>query len=121
MAGTNSELAKLLKQRRVMIPLTLTELATASGVSASYLGRIERGERFPSATILRKTAKPLGFGEEELFALAGYLSLQPSTRSEKLSVGQLDPFVAAALSQEPVKIQRAALTILSLLKSMTGI
>ena len=38
-----NDLGKLLKQRRVMIPMTLGELAAASGVSSSHLGRIERG------------------------------------------------------------------------------
>lgn len=73
MAGdmTNSnDLGKILKQRRVTIPLTLWELARASGVSASHLSRIERGKRFPSARILQKFAKPLGFREEELFSFA---------------------------------------------------
>ena len=70
--GTN--LGRLLKQRRVMIPMTLRKMASISGISSSHLGRIEKGERFPSASILRKIAKPLGFEESELFSLAGYLS-----------------------------------------------
>ena len=104
-----------------MIPLTLQELARASGVSASHLGRIERGERFPSARILRKIAQPLGTSESELLTLAGYLSPQPATEAETPSVGQLDPYVAAVLSQEPMEVQRAVVTILSVLKSMARI
>jgi len=115
----SNDLGKILKQRRVMVPLTLQELATAAGVSASHLGRIERGERFPSGSVLRKIAKPLDFGESELFALAGYLSPQPSSEAESgARLGQLDPYVAAVLSQEPVEIQRAAVSILSVMKSM---
>jgi len=113
----SNDLGKILKQRRVMVPLTLRELATMSGVSASHLGRIERGERFPSARILRKIAKPLGASENELLTLAGYLSPQPAT-GEASSIGQLDPYVAAVLSQEPVEVQRAVVTILTVLKSM---
>jgi len=45
------------------VPLTLRELASASDISASHLGRIEQGNRFPSARILRRIAKPLGFEE----------------------------------------------------------
>jgi len=112
-------LSKILKQRRVTIPLTLQELANASGVSPSHLGRIERGERFPSARILRKIAKPLNFDEDELFTLAGYLSAQPSSVSS-LGGRQLDPYVAAVLSQEPVEIQRAVVAILSVMKSMVA-
>ena len=118
-ADNREDLARILKQRRVMIPLTLQELAARSGVSSSHLGRIERGERFPSARILRKIAKPLGFGEAELLTLAGYLSPQPSAVVEReAQLGRLDPYLAAVLSQEPVEIQRAVVTILSLLNSM---
>jgi len=99
-----------------MAPLTLQELARASGVSASHLARVERGERFPSARILRKIAQPLGLTESELFIIADYLPSEPSTDAP--SVGQLDPYVAAVLSREPVEIQRAVITILTVMKSM---
>ena len=39
-----NNLGRILKQRRVMIPLTLKELAATSDVSSSYLGRIENGQ-----------------------------------------------------------------------------
>lgn len=109
-------LGEVLKQHRIMMSLTLQELARAASVSASHLGRIERGERFPSGRILRKIAPPLNSSEDELFTLAGYLSPHPST--ERPVVGQLDPYVAEVLSQEPVEIQRATVNILSILKSM---
>ena len=114
-------LGRILKQRRVMTPLTLRGLATISGMSSSHLGRIERGERFPSALILRKIAKPLGFEESELFSLAGYLSPQPSSLDEEsadYSGGRLDPYVGRILSQEPVEVQRTVIGILSILKSI---
>jgi len=114
-------LGRILKQRRVMIPLTLRGLAAISGTSSSHLGRVERGERFPSASILRKIAKPLGFEESELFSLAGYLSPQPSGSDEKstdYSGGRLDPYVARILAQEPVEVQRTVIGILGILKSI---
>jgi len=114
----SNDLGKILKQRRVMVPLTLQELARVSGVSASHLGRIERGERFPSAHTLRKIAQPLGSEESELLTLAGYLSPQPPSGAERPSAGRLDPYVAAVLLQEPVEVQRAIVTILSVMKSM---
>ena len=117
MTDNKNDLAKILRQRRVMIPLSLQELARASGVSPSHLARIERGERSPSARILSRIAKPLGFGDVELLALAGYLPPQPTAEPEMPS-GQLDPYVAAVLSQEPVEIQRTVVTILSVIKSM---
>lgn len=114
-------LGQLIKQQRVMVPLTLQELAMASGVSSSHLGRIERGERFPSAQILRKIAKPLGFEENELFTLAGYLSPQAGVSENKVSyrgTASLDPWVARTLTQEPLEVQRAAVSILAVLKTL---
>jgi transcriptional regulator with XRE-family HTH domain len=114
-------LGELIRQQRVAIPLTLQELASLSSTSPSHLGRVERGERFPSARILRKIAEPLGFEENELFTLAGYLSPQPSAISEaqpSYGGGQLDPYVSRVLAQEPVETQRAVIGILSILKSI---
>ena len=113
-----NDLGKILKQRRVMVSLRLQDLAHASGVSSSHLARIERGERIPSARILRRIAEPLRFGVSELLTLAGYLPPQPPSEAEKPSGVRLDPYVATVLSQEPVEIQRAVVTILSVLKSM---
>lgn len=114
-------LSSILKQQRISLSLTLHEVAAASGVSASHLGRIERGERFPSAHILQRLAKPLHFEEEELFTLAGYLSPHGPMVAEKgVSYGgnRLDPYVARMLAQESVETQRAVIGILSILKSL---
>ena len=117
----NKDLGEIIRQGRVRIPMTLQELAGKSNVSPSHLGRIERGERFPSAHILRKIAKPLGFEEDELFTLAGYLSTRLDTVSDikqSYSGTRLDPYVSKVLAQEPVEIQRAVIGILSILKSL---
>ena len=99
--------------------MTLGELSAVSGVSSSHLGRIERGERFPSARILRKIAKPLGFDEAELLIHAGFLPLSlPLLRTR---AGVLDPYVARLLSQEPIKVQRTLIGLLSILKSIARV
>ena len=122
MDTSNLDLGKILKQQRITIPLTLQELAGESGVSASHLGRIERGERFPSARILRKIAKPLAFDEDELFTLAGFLTPQtPNTPEEsgsRYSSRQLDPYVARMLAEESIETQRAVIGVLSLIKTI---
>jgi transcriptional regulator with XRE-family HTH domain len=118
-----NNLGKLLKQKRQSANLTLYELSNASGVSTSHLGRIEKGDRFPSAAVLQKIARPLGFGEGELFILAGYLSPSVPLEAEiKTSApkNELDPYVAKVLSQEPVEVQRAIVGILTILKSIAG-
>ena len=117
-----NDLGKILKQQRISVPLTLQELAAESSVSSSHLGRIERGERFPSARILRKIAKPLGFDEDELFTLAGFLSPQtPGVAEEsgsRYASRQLDPYVAKMLAEEPPEVQRSIIGILSILKGI---
>ena len=122
MDNSMENLGRILKQQRMMIPLTLQELAATSGVSSSHLGRIERGERFPSARILRRIAKPLGFDEDELFTLAGFLSPHTSGVAEERTSGyssrQLDPYVAKMLAEESIEVQRAVIGILSILKSV---
>lgn len=117
----SQNLGRLIKQQRLISGLTLRELSNSSGVSTSHIGRIERGERFPSAHVLRRIARHLGFEESELFALAGYFTPQPPTAAERKSANsfsQLDPIVARALAQEPAEIQRLSLVILTLIKSI---
>ena len=118
---STNDLGKIIKQQRITIPLTLQELTAKSGVSSSHLGRIERGERFPSAHVLRKIARPLDFEEDELLTLAGYLSPQPRRIAEEspgYSGRRVDPYVARVLAQEPVDTQRAVIGILTILKSL---
>jgi len=114
-------LGRIIKQRRISLSLSLRKLEAKSGVSISHLGRIETGDRFPSAHILQKIAKPLGFEENELFTLAGYLSPQPPVTAEQspvYGVKRLDPYVAGVLAQEPVEVQRTVIGILTILKSI---
>lgn len=116
-----TNLGKIIRQQRVSIPLTLQELAKMSGVSASHLGRMERGDRFPSAHVLQKITQPLGFDEDELFTLAGFLSPQSPGIAEsgrEYNGRQLDPYVARMLAQEPVDVQRAVIGILTILNSI---
>lgn len=114
-----SDLGRMLKERRVTMGLTLGELSAKARVSASHLGRIERGERFPSAHALRKLSRPLGFEEPELLALGGFLSTdQAKVRPETIGTRKLDPYVAMVLSQEPVEVQRAAVVVVAVLKGM---
>ena len=89
-------------------------------MSPSHLGRIERGERYPTAHVLRKLAEPLGLKELELFVSANFLSPQTSLTegSAQNNALTLDPYVANVLSQEPVEVQRTVVTILSVMKSM---
>jgi len=112
----NVDLGKMLRQQRLMAELTLLELAARSGVSQSHIARIEGGSRLPSGKVLRKIAKALELDESQLLIVAGYLSPQPS--GGEYSLGQLDPYVAKVLSEEPVHIQRAVVSLLTVVKAI---
>jgi transcriptional regulator with XRE-family HTH domain len=117
----STNLGEIIRQGRITMRLTLSQLSAISGVSSSHLGRIERGERYPSGSILRRIAEPLGFEENELFTLAGYLSPTSSGVAEsrpRYGGGELDPYVTRMLAQEPVDVQRAVIGILTILKSI---
>jgi transcriptional regulator with XRE-family HTH domain len=95
--------------------LTLKELSRLSGVSLSYLGRIENNKRFPSADVLRKIARPLGFNETELFILAGYLPAACGGIKPDSQAAGLDPNVAEELAKEPAEVKFAIVAILEIL------
>lgn len=117
----NNNLGRIIKQQRILAQMTLRKLAARSGVSSSHIGRVEMGERFPSAHVLQRIAGPLGFDESELFALAGYLSPPPITAAETMTkndVKRLDPIVANMLRQEPIEVQRAVIVLLTMLKNL---
>jgi transcriptional regulator with XRE-family HTH domain len=114
------EFGKMLRLRRQAIPLTLQELAERSGISTSHIGRIERGERFPSAKVLLKLACHLQYDENELFTLAGYLTSadSPNLHGDLAKPSrQLDPQVARVLAAETPEIQRAVISLLPALKT----
>jgi len=117
MTTASNEIGKTLKQRRRSLELTLRELAARSGISASHIARVERGERFPSGHILRKIAKPLDLDESLLMTMAGYLP-EPSseTGEEYRTYRGLDPYVAKVLSEEPIHVQRTIVTLFIILK-----
>ena len=123
MRSSGNHLGQMLKTRRLMLSQTLSELAILSDVSTSHLARIERGERFPSASILKRIARPLGFNEIELFTAAGYLpSTSPDTGHNTTPDPHynLDSYVASVLASEPVAKQRAIIGIFNILKAISS-
>ena len=117
-----SELGRILKNRRLMIPITARQLALRTGVSAAHIARIEKGERFPSARVLHKLARPLGFGERELLTLAGFRAANTTDeiggKNQGGSDSRIDPYVSKVLGQESSEVQRMVIRILYLVKRM---
>ena len=76
-------IAKIIKEQRKSLSLSLKQLSRSSGVSVSHLGRIEQGLRKPSHRTLQKIAKPLSFDLDELLVMAGHLSSKRVLFSEE--------------------------------------
>ena len=90
----DNNLGVILKARRKEKGLTLMQLSSLSGLNYAHIGHIERGERFPKGSTLRKLADPLGFSEFELCELAGFISHDAVDRLDKVKCpccGELNP------------------------------
>ena len=73
---------------------SLREVEELSGVSNSYLGLIERGQRpIPGADILKKLAPVFDVPVRDLLAAAGYLNEEDSSLSEDDEVDMAFRFV----------------------------
>ncbi len=56
-----------IKEKRIEKNLTQEQLANLSGVSKSYIGDLERGEKEPTISVLCKIAKALDVDIKELY------------------------------------------------------
>lgn len=112
----DQDIGSIVRQLRLRADISRVQLGAASGVSTSHLTRIENGQCFPSAKVLRKIAPHLHVGEVELLSSAGYVSAAQYNMLGNPGSTKLDPYVVALLSQEPVEVQRAVISILSMLK-----
>jgi transcriptional regulator with XRE-family HTH domain len=59
-----------IRQRRTAGDLTLEDLAASAGLSVTYLGQTERGQRNPSVLVLWRIADALAIALDQLVAVA---------------------------------------------------
>lgn len=62
------QLGAAIRERRAARDLTLEDLAAAAGLSVTYLGQTERGQRNPSVLVLWRIADALEVGLDQLTA-----------------------------------------------------
>ena len=85
------ELGTLL--RRLRGGLSLRDVNRITGVSSSYLSKIERGERPPGANLLRKLAFAYNLNAEDLIRQAGHLGQFGLHSDEALEVERAYQYV----------------------------
>ena len=79
MSEKNHKFGLYLKQMRKDRDLTMTQLFKLSGVSISYISRLEKGDRkIPAPETLRKLSKALKIDYLELMKQAGHLTKEDS-------------------------------------------
>ena len=66
-------ISEFIKKQRISQNLSIQQLSLLSGVSASYISRIESGKRNPSPQILEKLSEPLGIPHFKLLQIADLL------------------------------------------------
>lgn len=108
----NLTFGEYLKNLRIKNGLTLKKLAELSGVSPSYLSRIERGKRnIPNALLLKRLAPILNLTPQQIMIAAGYLNHNESGKASLYEPGEeeknpsswpeiiKDPAIHAALEE----------------------
>lgn len=66
----SKKLGNMIREARTQKGLTQAALAEQAGISSSDMGKIERGEKEPAQSALRKMAKPLGLTQKTLLEAA---------------------------------------------------
>ena len=72
--------------------ISLGQVETMTGVTKSYLSKVERGERgTPSPKVLNKLAKAYGVDYDELLATVGLAELEPIIITIKRAAKKMSP------------------------------
>ena len=96
--AAKSQLGRNIKMFRVSSNLTQEELAEKAGISVTYLGAIERGEKWPGPETLSEIARTL---KVELYCF--FTPESPSSREVRKIVTKLATDISA-LVNESVKM-----------------
>lgn len=91
-----AELVRAVRQRR---GLTLDELATASGLTKSYLSKIERGQSTPSIAAALKVARALDVDVAQLFSDDPAVTTCTIERAEERTAAKHHPIATGMLGK----------------------
>ena len=80
----NEEIGPLL--RRLRGELSLRDITRLTGISSSYLSQLERGERRPGRSVLKRLARTYNVDLRELLKRAGYGPMPDPNSNESLEV-----------------------------------
>lgn len=87
------KIGQYIKEQRMLNGFSMSELSKRSGVSQPYLSQIEKGDRMPSPTILKKLATALNLSFTDLMVIAEYLKDGRITPDEQLNKKQKEAMI----------------------------
>lgn len=121
-----AKLGDYIRKLREAQGMTLNQLAKVSGLSRSYIGRIELEERRnPSLKAIVRLAAALGIGIEDVCQAAGYMpeGLKELTKNPTKYIATfIDPETLRDLQHLPLEDQaRIMRQFANLLKTMVGL
>lgn len=87
----NEEIGPLL--RRLRGELSLRDITRRTGISSSYLSQIERGDRRPGRSVIRRLAVTYNVDLSELLKRAGYGPMPDPNNNEVLEVDRAYRYV----------------------------
>src|SRR5438093_9606598 len=114
--GKHISLANRLKELRRALGWTQQDLSRASGLTRSYISRLEMGDiALPSSEKLRALAQSLGTSPDDLLQAAGYID-NPSEASD---LPDIKVYLRRKYSMQDARALQAIETIVNCLHSAT--
>src|SRR5919204_1976334 len=112
--GKHATLANRLKELRRALAWTQQDLSEASGLTRSYISRLEMGDiALPSSEKLRSLAHALGTTPDDLLQAAGYLdNLSPASELPDIKV-----YLRRKYSMQEPRTLQAVETIINCLQA----
>src|SRR5205823_14124607 len=115
--GKHATLANRLKELRRALTWTQQDLSRASGLTRSYISRLEMGDiALPSSEKLRALAQSLGTIPDDLLQAAGYID-NPSEASD---LPEIKVYLRRKYSMQDARALQAIETIITCLHSASS-
>lgn len=115
--GKHMSLANRLKELRRAVGWTQQDLSGASGLTRSYISRLEMGDiALPSSEKLRALALALGTTPDDLLQAAGYID----SPSETSDLPEVKVYLRRKYGMQDARTLQAIETIVSRLQRETG-
>lgn len=106
-----------IRRLRRMNGLTLDDLASQAGISASHLSRLERGQTLPSFQVLSDIAHVLGADVDEFVRLESEVTERDAEFREILDARGVPEDIQQELMSSSIELRRALIEIFKELPS----